>query len=351
MTVVANPRRGPAGRAVTAGTRVNLLKLRGWHACTYPYTVAIMNWRAVIARMGFRARGKARAQAASERILVQDTTFAARDGYKLAATVFVAPRPPRMAVVICPATAVPRKVYRGFAGYLAGKGFAVMTFDYRGIAGSKPATLKDFPARMRDWAAFDIPAAIDHMRQLWPAIPLNYVGHSFGGQALGLIPNNYTISRALIIAAHAGYWQLAKAPERYRIWLLLRIIIPRLVTKLGHAPGAKLGLSEDLPPGVFAEWARWSMLPRYFFDDPSLEALKNFLVFAGKLRVLSFTDDPWATPPAVDLLCRGFTATQPEQIVINPRDLKARRIGHFGFFRPERRDTLWRDAATWLGGG
>ena len=129
MTVVANPRRGPAGRAGTAGRRVNLLKGQDWHACTYPYTVAIMNWRAVIARMGFRARGKARAQAASERILVQDTTFAARDGYKLAATVFVAPRPPRMAVVICPATAVPRKVYRGFAGYLAGKGFAVMTFD------------------------------------------------------------------------------------------------------------------------------------------------------------------------------------------------------------------------------
>jgi predicted alpha/beta hydrolase len=25
-----------------------------------------------------------------------------------------------------------------------------------------------------------------------------------------------------------------------------------------------------------------------------------------------------------------------------------RKIGHFGFFRPEHRDTLWRDAAEWL---
>ena len=79
---------------------------RGWRAYTYPYTVTTMNWRAVIARLGFRARGKVRAQATSERILVQDTTIAARDGYKLAATVFVAPRPPRMAVVICPAAAM-----------------------------------------------------------------------------------------------------------------------------------------------------------------------------------------------------------------------------------------------------
>jgi predicted alpha/beta hydrolase len=281
---------------------------------------------------------------------VQDTTFPARDGYKLAATVFVGPRPPRTAVVISSATAVPRKIYRGFAGYLAGKGFAVLTFDYRGIAGSKPASLKDFPARMRDWAAFDVTAAIDHMRQVWPAIPLTYVGHSFGGQALGLIPNNYTVSRALIIAAQAGYWRLCKAPERYRIWLLLRFIIPRLMARIGHVPGRKLGLGEDLPPGVFTEWAGWCMQPRYFFDDPTLEALKNFPVFAGKLRALAFTDDPWATPAAVDLLCRGFTATQPEQILIRPREVKARRIGHFGFFRPERRDTLWRDAATWLAG-
>jgi predicted alpha/beta hydrolase len=33
---------------------------------------------------------------------------------------------------------------------------------------------------------------------------------------------------------------------------------------------------------------------------------------------------------------------------ISPERLGARRIGHFGFFRPEHRDTLWREAADWL---
>ena len=33
-----------------------------------------------------------------------------------------------------------------------------------------------------------------------------------------------------------------------------------------------------------------------------------------------------------------------------PREVGAERIGHFGFFREQFRDTLWRDAADWLEG-
>jgi predicted alpha/beta hydrolase len=44
----------------------------------------------------------------------------------------------------------------------------------------------------------------------------------------------------------------------------------------------------------------------------------------------------------------GFTGTAAERIDIRPDDAGAARIGHFGFFRPEHRDTLWRDAAKWL---
>ena len=39
------------------------------------------------------------------------------------------------------------------------------------------------------------------MRDRYRALPLNYVGHSFGGQALGLLANNTEVSRALLIAA------------------------------------------------------------------------------------------------------------------------------------------------------
>ena len=127
-------------------------------------------------------------------VLVQDTTFAARDRYPLAATVFAPAAAPKRVVLINSATAVPRKIYRGFAGYLARRGCAVLTYDYRGIGDSRqramvgynqPRSLVGFKASMADWANLDVTAAVNWMRERYHNLSLNYVGHSFGGQALG----------------------------------------------------------------------------------------------------------------------------------------------------------------------
>ena len=233
------------------------------------------------------------------------------------ATATRSPRPcsrrtatPRGAVLINSATAVPRKIYRGFATYLAQQGFTVLTYDYRGTGGSRPRSLRGFTVRMRDWAALDVAAAIDHMRTVWPKLPLAVVGHSFGGQAVGLAPNNGEISRALLVAAQAGYWRLFHSPEKYRVYPMLRLIGTPIARLIGYMPG-RLGIGEDLPRDVFLEWTGWVMKPRYFFDDATLDALENFPRYRGALRAICLTDDPWATAPAVDLLCSGFTGTRP----------------------------------------
>ena len=280
-------------------------------------------------------------------VLAQDTSITARDGYPLAATVFSPGAAPVRAVLVNAATAVPRKIYRGFAAYLAEQGCTALTYDYRGIGGSRPASLRGFRVRMRDWAALDVTGAIDHMRAVWPTLPLAVVGHSFGGQAVGLAPNNSEISRALFVAAQAGYWRLFRSPEKYRVYAMLRLIGSPIARTLGYVPG-KLGIGEDLPRDVFLEWTDWVMKPRYFFDDTTLAALENFQHYRGALRAICLTDDPWATPAAVNMLCAGFTGTSAERIDIRPADVGAAKLGHFGFFRPGHRDTLWRDAAEWL---
>jgi predicted alpha/beta hydrolase len=286
-------------------------------------------------------------RAVSAEVLIQDTSITARDGYELAATVFAPGTPPRAAVLVNSATAVSRKIYRGFAAYLAERGGAAVTYDYRGIGGSRPRSLKGFDASMRDWAALDVAAAIDHVHGVWPAVPLLMVGHSFGGQALGLAPNNARVARALFVAAQAGYWRLFAPPENYRAYGLMRLIGVPVTHMLGYTPG-RLGIGEDLPKGVFLEWTKWVGRPRYFFDDPTLDALANFPRFTGDLRAIRIADDSWATAPAVDMLLSGFTGARRERVEITPRDVGAKKIGHFGFFRPEHRETLWRGAADWL---
>ena len=137
--------------------------------------------------------------------MIHNVTIAARDGAQLAASVFVPNGPPRCVVIINSATAVPRKIYRVFAGYLAERGLVAVTYDYRGIGELRRASFTGVDVRMRDWAELDVAGAIDHARTTWPALPISIVGHSFGGQALGLIDNNREISRALLVAAQAAY--------------------------------------------------------------------------------------------------------------------------------------------------
>jgi predicted alpha/beta hydrolase len=296
------------------------------------------------------------AEAAVDDVFIDDITFPAKDGYLLGASLFLPRGAKRHAVLINSATAVPRKIYRGFAGYLARRGCAVLTYDYRGTGDSRqkavvgynqPKSLDGFKASMSDWAALDVTAAVAWMRERYKALPLNYVGHSFGGQALGLLPDNAEVSRALLIAAQAAYWKLMASPERYRVYAYLNYVGIPLTKLLGYAPGWS-GIGEDLPKEVFLQWARWVMSERYMFTDPNLPGLTNFANYKGAMRALCLSDDPWATRPAVELLCSGFTAIKPEIITVTPADAGAAKIGHFGFFRPEHRDTLWRGAAEWI---
>ncbi len=296
------------------------------------------------------------AETALDDVFVDDISFPATDGYALGASLFLPRGAKKHAVLINSATAVPRKIYKGFASYLASRGCAVLTYDYRGTGGSRqkslvgynqPKSLVGFEASMSDWAARDVSAAVGWMRERYKNLPLAYVGHSFGGQALGLLPNNTEVSRALFVAAQAGYWKMLAWPERYRAYVLLNFVGTPLTRLMGYTPGWS-GIGEDLPKGVFLQWTHWVMSPRYMFDDPALPALKNFANYRGALRALCMTDDPWATRPAVELLCSGFTSSKPDIASIAPADAGAAKIGHFGFFRPEHRNSLWRGAAEWL---
>jgi predicted alpha/beta hydrolase len=235
---------------------------------------------------------------------------------------------------------------------------AVLTYDYRGTGDSRQEamtgynqqkSLVGFKASMSDWAALDVTAAVAWMRERYRALPFAYVGHSFGGQALGLLSNNTEISRALLIAAQAGYWKLMATPERYRVYAMLNVAGVPLTRLFGYAPGW-MGLGMDLPKDAFLQWVSWVMSPRYLFDDKKLASLQNFPNYKGALRALCLSDDPWATRPAVELLCTGFTSIAPEIIVVTPKDTGTAKIGHFGFFLPEHRDTLWRGAAEWIEG-
>ncbi|HTU70209.1 MAG TPA: alpha/beta fold hydrolase [Candidatus Baltobacteraceae bacterium] len=260
-----------------------------------------------------------------------DLTIPALDGAALRATLFE-PQEARAAVIISGATAVPRGYYGGLAAYLATLGAAVVTYDYRG-SGEPPSVLRRSRARMRDWGELDAPGVIAWMRERYPLARLHLVGHSYGGHALLLAPNNHEIARAVTIASGLGYWGYVTPRERYRVYLLMRFVTPLAVAICGYSPGSRMGFGEDLAPGVAREWSRWVMNPRYFLDDPTLTSLRNGANYHGSLLMLAPSDDAWITRAAIEGLAAVFTGTQPEIREIDPPAYGVKAIGHMGFFR------------------
>jgi predicted alpha/beta hydrolase len=280
-------------------------------------------------------------------------TIPAEDGYALAATLFAGrqgsgPRAP--ITIIGAAAGVPARYYGRFAAYLAARGGPVLSFDYRGIGGSAPKTLRGFPARMRDWCILDVAGVLGWAGKAHPERPLHWLGHSMGGFATGLAHNNAAIVRQLNIATLSGYWRRMKGPERYRVRFLMGTVAPPLVRLIGYFPGVFMG-GEDMPGPAFLEWARWCMTPDFIFGDPTLSEVRHFATLTAPVRFAQIEDDVWGTPAAVGHMASHFVANSERSIwTVSLSEAKATRIGHLGLFRPTFRDTLWPQAAAWLEG-
>ncbi len=270
--------------------------------------------------------------------------IAARDGYRLGATLFRPARADGRAALILAATGVKQEYYAKFAAYLAERGFIVLTFDYRGIGRSLSQDIRRLDARMRDWALLDAPGVMDFFQQ--GNKKLYAIGHSFGGQALGLLPRPESIRAAFVVGSQSGYWRNWPPLGRAWMWPATHVMLPAISRLLGYFPSSRLGFGEDLPAGVATEWASWCRHPRYLVG--ALGADAAYARFAAPLRLYAISDDAFAPHGAVEALLDLYPSCRGEVKKIYPRDVGAESIGHFGFFRERFRDSLWREAADWL---
>ena len=258
--------------------------------------------------------------------------------------------PPRAAVTIHSATAVPQRLYSGFAGFLAAAGFAVLAYDYRGTGESGNA--RENPRlRMRDWMDTDVPAAAAWMRRRFADVPHLAVGHSLGGHALALNNGTDGLSGFMTVASHAGVTALIPdRVERARVELILRVLGPGAARVLGYVPGRRFGLGEDMPTGALREWSKWTRQRGYFFDDPTMHARERTARVRTDVLCVGLTDDPWATPAQIGLIGRQLVNARVQTRIYAPEDAGVAAIGHMGYFRRAPGALLWPDAAAWLSG-
>lgn len=286
-------------------------------------------------------------------VRLMPTQVRCTDGRLLAAQWFEPPavQPVQAIAVIGAATAVPAAYYRGFAEWLARRGYAVLSFDYRGIAASSAALQAGEDVRMRDWARLDMGAALhaaDRRRKLESAraghdLGLLWVGHSLGGNAVGLAPGFAdSVDAFLGVAAQVAYLGHWSGWPRLQAHLFFNLM-PLLVAVMGRAPGRLLGpRAQDLPAGAALEWARWGRTPGYLFGDASLARERSFHQFAGTAHLWSLSDDHLFAPSAsVDAFAAQFSAARVKRFTATPQGLGVERIEHFGPFRRDVGARLW----------
>jgi predicted alpha/beta hydrolase len=267
----------------------------------------------------------------------------ALDGYNLAATFYDAGASDTV-VLINSATAVPRRFYGRFASFIRQSGWSAVTYDYRGIGDSKPRSLRGFNARMRDWALLDMTAVVDWIdRELSPK-RLFAVGHSFGGQALGMIENSGLVDAMVGVSAQSGYWGVQGGREPARARFIVTVAIPVLSHLVGYFPWSWLASGADLPKGVALEWASWCRNRNYLLDDTTLP-LENYRSFVAPVLAYSIDDDDWGTGQAVDDMMRAYRNVTRRHIV--PSDHGLEQLRHVGFFR-EGAEPIWREMMAWL---
>lgn len=255
-------------------------------------------------------------------------------------------------VIVNCATGVLARYYHRYARFLAGHGFDVLTYDYRGIGESRPKDLRGCSYRWRDWGERDFAAALRFMHTGRPGAPIAVVGHSIGGFLPGLASNAPFISRMLTVGAQYAWWGDYAAAERLQLFAKWHVAMPILTALFGYFPGRRLGWLEDLPAGVANEWS----FRRRKFEDSFPHADRQvsrdrMSAVTASILALSLTDDDIGTIAAVRRTLGYYTGAHRALVRLRPSDFGRRAIGHFALFHDSHADDFWTESLEWLGHG
>lgn len=253
------------------------------------------------------------------------------------------------AVIINPATGVLARYYHRYARFLAGHGFDVLTYDYRGIGRSRPERLAGCGYRWRDWGERDFEAALGFMRERARRGDLMVVGHSIGGFLPGLAESAAAVDRMLTIGAQYAWWGDYALRRRLNLVLKWHVAMPALTAACGYFPGRRLGWLEDLPAGVANEWSFRG--PRFERSHPTAErhrVLERMAAVKASILAVAVSDDELGTLTAVRRTLAYYEGAERTVILVHPSDYGCATLGHFSLFHDSHAAGFWSDTLLWL---
>lgn len=276
-----------------------------------------------------------------------DIKIACEDGFELAGTIY-RPEKVKAAIMLAPATGIKRQFYNSFAQHLAENGYAVLTFDNRGIGQSRGKSINSANASLVNWGRLDMTAALEALKRTFPNTDYHLIGHSAGGQLVGLMKNSKELKSMFNYGSSSGSIQNSPYPFKLKSAFYLNMYIPLSNLLFGHTKSQWVGMGEPLPKLVAAQWSKWcngkgyvkvdldTKITEHFYDDLTL-----------KSQWLHAIDDDIANLENVKDMIRVFPKITANIITLTPKEYGFQEIGHMKFFSSKKKK-LWTFALDWL---
>ena len=276
----------------------------------------------------------------------QKITIEAFDGRQLSARWWPGTEAAERSVVFIPALAAPQEYLHFFAGYLAGRGWGALTFDYRSVGASRDAAT-DPSVTLDDWTNLDLPAAVSEVKRRANPRFLVAIAHSIGGQLLGQSPIRHDVSGALFIAAQRGIPKFYKGIGRLRVEYAYAVF-PTLIRLFGRLPLSPLTFPDACSGRAVRQWVEWGR-SGVFTDNSGANVESRFEEYRRPLTAVTIADDNYYAPAeAVEALTRMYRNAELRREIVHPRDYGVETIGHFGFFHRRAPRELWDRGEAWL---
>jgi predicted alpha/beta hydrolase len=255
-------------------------------------------------------------------------------------------------IIVNCATGVLARYYHRYARFLAGHGYDVLTYDYRGIGASRPARLRGCRYRWREWGTRDFEAALRFMHTRRPGAKIAVVGHSIGGFLPGLAQSGHLIARMLTVGAQYAWWGDYAASARLRLFAKWHVAMPALTALFGYFPGRRLGWLEDLPSGVANEWSfRRRRFEKSFPLADRRPSRDRMAAVTAPILAVSLSDDEIGTLAAVRRTLACYSGAERTLVHPEPSNFGCDTIGHFALFHGSHAATFWPGTLQWMRDG
>ncbi len=271
------------------------------------------------------------------------------DGIKLKGTLLIPENPKGLIQFNC-GTATKKEFYLSFLTYLAENGYVCCNWNYRGS--EKTDNLKKSNIRFVDYGTKDMPAIKAYLQDRFPNLPFIFIAHSAGGQQIGFINNLDNVKGSINIAVSSGYYPNMPFVYRMKAYFFFYLFTPISVFMNDYVKSKPFGFMENLPKKVVFEWREWLEKENYFFDKKfygKTVPTGNFKDFKFPIHVYYSTDDTISNAKNNEAFWnnvkseKGVTFTE-----LKPIQFGLDKIDHFGYFKKNMKDNLWKDIVTRL---